>query len=213
MGIHVIEQGEHLSQIAEREGFRDAMTIWNAGENAELRAKRENPGVLYPGDELFVPDKIQQRLPRPTTQTHVFVTKVDLLKLRVAIVDFDNRPIANEPGILVVEGRRRDVTTDGDGVVEVKVPRSARSGQLSFPKYGIELPMSIGELDPVDEASGWRARLVNLGYYRGGIDDDGEVAEKLWSWALEEFQCDMKLKVTGQPDGATLARLKKEHGS
>jgi N-acetylmuramoyl-L-alanine amidase len=213
MGNHVVEQGEHIALIAERAGFRSAKTIWDAPENAALRKKRDNPHVLMPGDVVFVPDKQQKTESRATGKRHVFKAIGDKLKLRVVLLDFDNRPLPDVPAVLEVEGTRYEVTSDGTGLIEKDVPRSARSGRLEVAEFGIDLALHIGHLDPVAEESGWRARLINLGYYRGTITDEGETADKLFAWALEEFQCDMKLPVTGKPDGATLAKLLTVHGS
>jgi hypothetical protein len=63
--------------------------------------------------------------------------------------------------------------------------------QPTAPPAGFRL--LIGNLDPVDEASGQRARLDNLGYFAGYTDDDRDQLE----WATEEFQCDEKLKDRG----------------
>jgi peptidoglycan hydrolase-like protein with peptidoglycan-binding domain len=67
----------------------------------------------------------------------------------------------------------------------------------------------IGHLDPHDEDSGWQARLVNLGYIPGTLDD---ITDDHFRWAVEEFQCDHHLKVTGKLDDATRAKLKDSHG-
>jgi hypothetical protein len=213
MPNHVVKQGEYLALIAEKAGFRDALTVWNAPENAELRKRRQNPNVLYPGDVIFVPEKQQKTLSRSTDQHHVFVAKIDRLKLRVVLLDFDHRPLAGVPAILEVDGNKFELVSDSAGAYEQAVPRSAQHGRFRVEEFGIDFPLHIGELDPVENDSGWRARLINLGYYRGLLTDSGSVAEKFFGWALEEFQCDSDLKVTGIPDATTLARLKKLHGS
>jgi hypothetical protein len=32
------------------------LTLWTAGDNAELRAKRKNPNILFAGDVVVIPD-------------------------------------------------------------------------------------------------------------------------------------------------------------
>src|SRR5450432_2358900 len=44
---HIVEQGEHLSKIAADYGFRDSDTIWHYPDNAELKAKRKTPHILF----------------------------------------------------------------------------------------------------------------------------------------------------------------------
>ncbi len=209
----VVKPGEHLYQIAEREGFRDAATIWDDGGNAELRRKRKNPAVVNPGDSLIIPDKWPKKVDCATGKKHVFVAKGETLKLRLTLLDFDRKPVAGAAAVLIVEGARFDLVSDGAGVVEQAVPRSARNAHLTVDALALELPISIGELDPVDSDNGWRARLINLGYYRGSIGDDDEASSKRWAWAIEEFQCDHGIAVTGRADGATLAKLEEGHGS
>ena len=54
---HVVAQGEYLSLIAARFGFRDPRVIWNHPDNAALRERRKNPNVLFPGDVLTIPER------------------------------------------------------------------------------------------------------------------------------------------------------------
>jgi LysM domain len=54
-----VRQGDHLSDIATALGFSSYETIWNHPKNAKLKQKRVNPNVLFPGDTLFIPDKVQ----------------------------------------------------------------------------------------------------------------------------------------------------------
>jgi len=150
----VVKPGEHLYQIADREGFRDASTIWDDGANAALRAKRKNPAVLSPGDSLAIPDKWQKNVECATGRKHVFVAKGETLMLQLTLLDFDRKPIAGAAAVLTVEGARFDLVSDGGGVVRHAVPRSARSAQLEVPDLALTLPVSIGELDPVDTPSG-----------------------------------------------------------
>jgi len=126
--------------------------------------------------------------------------------------DFDHEPVANARATLEVEGATFDLVTDGDGRIDQQVPRNARHGTLRLPDVGLELALDIGMLDPVDADAGWRARLVNLGYFRGDARDE-DAGNERWEWALQEFQCDHELDVTGEPDDATLAKLLELCGS
>jgi hypothetical protein len=213
MGDHLVQPDEHLFEIADRAGFRQANTVWDDPGNASLRAKRKNPGVLQAGDHLFIPDFTPRAEAAATGARHQFVAKLDKLKLRLVLLDFDNVPMAGVAAELIVEDRHHAVVSDADGVIEHTVPRQARQARLLVEALAIDLPIRIGALDPVESPTGWRARLINLGYYRGSLDDDAPDTSKPWRWALEEFQCDQQLKLTGQPDPATLSRLEALHGS
>ena len=212
MTTRVVWPGDHLAYIADEAGFRDSNTVWDYGDNAGLRAMREHPGVLAPDDVITVPEHEDKQVDRPTGAHHVFKVKGDKLWLRLVVRDFDHEPVANARAILEVEGNRFDLVTDGGGRIDQQVPRKARSGTLSLPDVGLDLVLDIGMLDPVGNEAGWRARLVNLGYFRGDSSDDDSGNER-WDWALQEFQCDHDLPVTGEADGATRAKLLELCGS
>ena len=55
--LHVVEQGECLSSLTQLYGFSDYRQIYYHPNNSELRRKRPNPNVLYPGDEVFIAAK------------------------------------------------------------------------------------------------------------------------------------------------------------
>jgi peptidoglycan hydrolase-like protein with peptidoglycan-binding domain len=100
------------------------------------------------------------------------------------------------------------LTTDKAGKIDRAIPVPAKGGKLRA--RGEEFLLAIGHLDPVEEESGLRARLANLGYYLAGGSDLDE--EELRS-AIEEFQVEHGLRVTGVSDAATRASIKKSHGS
>ena len=209
MPSHTVCQGEHLSRIALQYGFRDGKLIWDHAQNAELKKKRVNPNVLHPGDVLFIPEKVQKTETRPTTDLHIFRVSSPKLMLRLVARDFDNKPIANTACELEVNGTKYPLTTNGEGRIEQAIPAAAETGVLRVPSLEMELPVKIGHLDPADEDTGWRQRLINLGYHAKGLDDDDQTKLR---HALEEFQCDHGLKVNGKLDDATRAKLKELHG-
>jgi N-acetylmuramoyl-L-alanine amidase len=213
-GNYVVKQGDHLSSIAQENGFSDYAVIWDHANNAELKKKRENPNVLFPGDVLFIPDREIREETRPTDQRHEFVLRKPVLRLRIVLEDLYEKPIAGAKCLLIVEGVSRDVTTDGNGKINEIIPPDAHQSVLVIrdpqtPFHDLPIPIKIGHLDPVEEPSGQAARLANLGYYLAPADQLDAV--ELES-AVEEFQCDFHLKVDGICGPATQARLKQAHG-
>lgn len=208
--IHKVEQGEHISSIADRYGFPDWRIIWEDGQNAGIRAKRTNPDVLYPGDEIAIPDKKIKTETRPTGQVHVFMLSAPLLKLRLCIQDFDNHPMPGLACEVEVDGSTRPISTDGQGFLNLEIPATAKEGRLRIEAIGVDVPLKIGHMDPPEEDSGWVGRLINLGYYAGSV---GDLTDELLPVAIEEFQCDYSLKVTGTLDQATRSKLLAVHGS
>ena len=207
---HTVAPGEHISGIAERYGFRDFQTLWDHADNAALRELRSEPHVLLPGDVVVIPDKTVRTESRTTDQAHRFRVSSHPLKLRLALTDYHNLPIVGAACELTVQGKTISLTSDGDGIIETTIPKDATEGRLKVPELDLEMPVKIGHLDPVDDDSGWQGRLVNLGYYGGAVGDD---EPEMLRYAIEEFQCDHQLKVTGELDGATRAKLLEAHGA
>ena len=204
---HKIKQGDHVSRIAKQFGFADYRTIWEDPNNAALKKLRENPNVLAPGDELFIPDKLAKKEARATGKTHRFKVKTEPLVLRVVVKNINDEPVANTPCKLQIEGKTYELTTDGNGKIEKEIPKDAENGKLVIGDQ--EFPVKIGHLDPVDLISGFRARLNNLGYHAG--DSDDPLDPQLLS-AIEEFQCDHKITIDGDCGQNTQKKLKQIHG-
>jgi peptidoglycan hydrolase-like protein with peptidoglycan-binding domain len=236
-GYHTVVQGEYLSKIAKDNGFPDYLTIWDHPNNAQLKQQRQNPNVFYPGDHVFIPDKEQRHESGSTEKRHTFVVKKQTLKLRLVLEDVYEKPIAGARCALVVEDRVSQPTTDGTGKIQLEIPLDAQNAMLvvrsnNTPFQNIPIPIKIGRLDPVDKISGQIARLNNLGYFAGDIDQaqqasaatgngsgrggsgnrvDQASADQFRS-AVEEFQCDHGLKVDGICGPVTQAKLKHAHG-
>lgn len=212
---HIVSQGEHLSGIAANYGFTSYHEIWDHPNNADLKGKRKNPNVLFPGDRLFVPDRETGKYSRSTDKRHTFKVKQSPLKLRLVLQDQYEKPIDSANCLLVVEGDSHKLTTDSQGKLELVIPPTARSAYLvvqdpeETPHDGIAVSIKIGDLDPVEEISGQQARLRNLGYFWGEVD--GNSSQDFLS-AVEEFQCENQLTVDGICGPQTQAKLKQEHG-
>jgi N-acetylmuramoyl-L-alanine amidase len=204
---HIVQQGDHLANITERYGFRDSSIIWDHAENSGIRQSRPNPNVLFPGDEVFIPDKEEKTVQRPTGQHHLFRVASPRLKLRLRLLDLMGKPLSNTPCELEVDGENSQLQTDDDGMVERDIRASATEGVLRADD--MEFRLHIGHLDPVEEETGLHARLNNLGYY---VDDIGRPDEELLQFALELFQWDNKLGVDGEAGPDSRQELKDTHG-
>lgn len=207
---YIIIQGDQLSGIAQKFGFADFETIWNHANNKALNTKRKNPHVLFPGDVLFIPDHTLKTVSVPTTKVHRFRTSAKPLLLNIILKDFDDEPIANTACELEVEGVIKKLITDAKGLLKATISKTAQKGVLRIPDLDMVVPIKIGHLDPVQEDSGWQARLINLGYHAGPV---GDPDDEMLRYAVEEFQCDHGLQIDGDPGPATQAKLKEAHGS
>jgi hypothetical protein len=209
---HVVEQGEHASNLAERYGFRSFKTIWNDPANAGLRRERKSPEILYPGDVITIPDRTTKLETAETGHFNQFVAVGDRLELRLLVRDLGGQPRANQPCKVTVAGRTQEKASGEDGCIRVEIPRTAARAVLSI--YGESFDVEIGCLDPITEPTGIRARLISLGYLEGPLtretpesEDPSEIRS-----AIEEFQCDYGMPVTGDMDDTTRAKLMEVYG-
>jgi N-acetylmuramoyl-L-alanine amidase len=209
---HTVEQGEHISRIANEHGFR-YLTVWNHSDNSTLRAERKDPNILFPGDVVVIPDREMRTEPAATDNKHLYVQKDGPLKLRIAFFNLDRDAVPNADCVLQVGSAPNRLHTDGNGQVEQEIDKSSENGsiELDYPdaQNCLKWPIKIGHLDPIDKESGWRGRLLNLGYFTAGVDNTE--LERLRS-AVEEFQCDYSLKVDGICGPITQDKLKTVHG-
>jgi hypothetical protein len=209
MPNYTVQQGDHLSGIAEQFGFQNIDTIWNHPNNAALKKLRKNPHILFPGDILFIPDKTDKNAPAPTTKLNKFQIDLTKLKLNLKLQDINGDPIASKPVTISLEGAVvPPPATDGNGQTSSTIKKSAKNGFLVL--GDLEFQLQVGSLDPIDKPSGQIARLNNLGYEAG---DTQTVDTDAFESAVEEFQCDNQIKpITGACDGNTQGILQKVHG-
>jgi hypothetical protein len=224
MAIYTIQQGDYVARVAFQHGFRSYLTIYDDGANAAFREKRPNPDILFPGDQLTIPEKEGRVEHRATGARHRFVV-VDRTKvlLRVIVKDRALRPLAGKrytlrAGAIVIteaDGKR----TGGDGLIEHELEPSVTQASLAvFLTEGSDEALAwtlrIGHLNPISEVTGVKARLDNLGFECGSAD--AQIDEQTVR-ALTAFRQAMGITVPpGQEatiDQPTRDRLEKEHGS
>lgn len=207
MTEYIVKQGDCLSSIANKYGLFWEK-IWNHPKNAKIKEKRKDPNILYPGDVLFIPDKEEKEESAPTEQRHRFKVKGVPAMLRLQFKHGD-KPRANEPYTLQIEGKIFSGTTDGEGKIKHPLPPNAKRGKLLLGEYQEEFLLEFGHLDPIEEVSGVQARLNNLGFDCGKID--GVLGPKTEA-ALIEFQKQYGLLDTGNIDEQTIAKLRQVYG-
>lgn len=217
---HVVQQGEHMAGIAVKNGFSSFKPIWDHPENAELRALRANPNILFPGDRVFIPDRGQRQEDGQTEQRHRFVTPATRLELRVEVHDQGFQPIHDRCD-LAADAGESEMPQNGD-VYQKPIDPLLEKAELKFPRppdarARLAIPVQVGGLDPLDTLSGQQQRLNNLGYFAGFRKTEARSAKAVdeqFRWAVEEFQCDHMgpTQVDGVLGPQTLKTLKKVYG-
>jgi hypothetical protein len=209
-----VKQGECLSSIAHQYGFRDYLTVWKDGANADLSKARPSPNLLHPGDVVVIPDKALREEQRPTGSMHQFRLKSNPRILRITLRHDDGAPVAGEPYELTCGGKVLTGSTNGDGKLEQAITKDAETATLKF--LDREWNLNIAQLNPMEDAtddgiSGCQARLRNLGYDPGPIDG---IAGTKTERAVRHFQANhAPLVVDGICGPKTKAKLKELHGS
>ena len=207
---YVVVQGDHLARIAHAFGA-DPDEIWSHPDNAEVASKRK-PNLLYPGDVLVVPDRPRGSLDLVAGTANAYTARVPVLPLAVTFRD-DAGPLKNEPYELSGAGAARTGETDGEGTLRVDVPVNVREVTVRFPRRFVTHKLHVGDMDPIEEPSGVRARLRNLGFYRQTAPAPDEDEEATVRDGLAAFQRAVGLEPNGVADAATLAALVERHKS
>ena len=211
---HTVIQGETFSSLADANGFSDPKTLYNHRRNKDLRSKRSNPNIIFPGDCIYIPDRETKCVPAATDQRHKFVFSLPYIVLRICLQDFSGKPFVKtkyevQLGLSLFAG-----ITDGKGILEERIPVQAKEATLKIGQY--QWTLKIGQLNPIDEtpdsgASGIQQRLCNLGFDPGPID--GIIGPRTKT-AIEAFQKKHPpLEVNGVCTPQTIQRLAKEHSS
>jgi hypothetical protein len=212
-----------MSSIAYENGFF-WKTLWNLPDNTALKAQRKNPNVLMTGDIVHIPDLTVRQEPGATQMTHKFMLKGVPEKLHMRLLDYNQKPRPNLDYVIVIDGNAQRGKTDANGRIQQSIPPNATSGKLTFAAptpldlNGKPLPgkpknmvliLQLGNLNPITEVSGLKARLANLGLYQGTIDENLDSATQS---AISAFQTQQSLPVTGLADSATQQKLQSLHG-
>ena len=212
MKPYVVRQGDYLTRLAHQMGF-DADEVWNHARNETLRNARSNRDILHPGDVLHVPDTRPPGVDISSGGTQRFRGSPPRVDVRVVLHGDDGHALANKAFVAHGMGAPHHGTTDGDGLVSLKVPTSSREVRLVFDDPQRTYRLRIGEMDPASETSGVWKRLLHLGYLSSFDVRGDDVNADAVSAAIAAFQRARSIDVTGEIDDATRDALVDAHGS
>lgn len=98
--------GDCCSSLAAANGFADYKKIYDAGANAALKANRPNPNTLVVGDSITIPDKDKKSAPANTGTSAKFQLKPGTAKLRIALLDGTDKPLAAKSWHLTIGAKK-----------------------------------------------------------------------------------------------------------
>lgn len=225
---HVVKQGEYLSLIAARHGFKTWKTIYNHPLNAEFKRKRPNPNVIHPGDEIVIPAFRLEPMSCETGRSHRFVVKKPPRNELIVVLKKNGKAIASTACLVEFTGANdeslleRSATTSATGELRAPIPDGATHARVAVEKQPrLAWRLAIGHMDPVrdrhqpfDEShcriTGIQARLNNLGFRCGKVD--GRLGPRTQA-AIAAFQHVMlgREDADGTLDEETCDRLEAEH--
>lgn len=214
--IHTVAQGETLTGIAKKYKYSSWQKIYNHAANAEFKALRDNPNIIFPGDKIVIPDIEPRYIGVATTKQHVFCLKRPKEVFRMKLQGGGGQPLAGKRVVLKVGGQVIDGVLADDGLLEVELPDDyASTGAVDVymedgsatPSHSYEL--QLGHLDPVDKLSGVQARCNALGFDCGIAD--GVMGAKTRA-GVKSFQAAQGLDIDGVPGPLTKAKLKQVYG-
>jgi hypothetical protein len=210
---HIVERQECLVSIARRFKFVDYRDIYDDPLNDAFRLKRPDPNVIFPGDEIMIPDPKRNEVDCETNQLHHFVLQRPTRMLNLRLLDQAKRPLKNEPYELTIDDVVIPGETDGKGKIERPIPADAQWATLKIRR--MKRRLLLGDVNPMADApdlgvTGVQARLANLAYAPGPVD--GALGPRTRA-AIESFQQDHDLEPNGKLSGALFEALKRVHGS
>lgn len=215
MPNHVVKQGECLSSIAAKHGFASWKTIYDAPENSQFRHDRPDPNLIYPGDNVFIPDKGGKKDDAPVDNKHKYKKHSTKTYLRIFMKDFTGDPLVGLRYRLKVGAQVTDGTLGDDGKLEEPISPTATDANLTL--WVEEEPverrynwaLKIGALDPVETVRGVQARLNNLAHDSGKVDG---IIGPITKGATIEFQQKYELDDDGIAGPITKGKLKEIYG-
>ncbi len=205
---YIVRPGDCMTSIATSHGHF-WQTLWDAPENADLKAAREDPNVLLTGDKVFIPELREKAESCAAESKHRFRRKGIPAMLRLRLL-FGNQPRKDLKFTLKIDEVETKGVTDAQGRIEVPLPPMAREGTLVLhANSGDErLSLELGAVEPVDCVVGVQQRLLNLGF---DVDVTGEVDAKT-SLAVASFQGQQGLEPSGRINTRLIESLERVHG-
>jgi N-acetylmuramoyl-L-alanine amidase len=214
---HTVAQGETLLRIAKQYGYQTSKALYNHPSNAEFKALRPDPNLIYPGDKITIPPKKEKFIPLRTNSINSFVVQNEKEYFRLQIIHEDGDDITGKRIVITIGSQTIDTVLPSNGLIEVELNESdSLTGQVDlYLKEDQNSPSEsftaqVGHLDPIDTLSGVQARCNLLGFDCGTVDGINGSKTKA---GVRDFQYEHDLEVDGIAGAKTKAKLQQVFGS
>ncbi|GAA67294.1 peptidoglycan-binding protein [Pseudoalteromonas sp. BSi20429] len=214
---HTVAQGETLLRIAKQYGYQTSKALYNHPSNAEFKALRPDPNLIYPGDKITIPPKKEKFIPLRTNSINSFVVQNEKEYFRLQIIHEDGDDITGKRIVITIGSQTIDTVLPSDGLIEVELNENdSLTGQVDlYLKEDQSSPSEsftaqVGHLDPIDTLSGVQARCNLLGFDCGTVDGINGSKTKA---GVRDFQYEHDLEVDGIAGAKTKAKLQQVFGS
>ena len=214
---HTVAQGETLLRIARQYGYQTSKALYNHPSNAEFKALRPDPNLIYPGDKITIPPKKEKFIPLRTNSINSFVVQNEKEYFRLQVSYDDGDDVAGKRVVLNIGSQTIDTVLPSNGLIEVELNENdSLTGQVDlYLKEDQSSPSEsftaqVGHLDPIDTLSGVQARCNLLGFDCGTVDGINGSKTKA---GVRDFQYEHDLEVDGIAGAKTKAKLQQVFGS
>lgn len=126
--------------------------------------------------------------------------------------EVDDKPRANVPYVVTIDGENTEGQTDSEGMLEVSIPPNASSGELVIEPgtpQEATIPIRLGYLEPIDTVTGVKQRLANLTFDCGDTTDE---ENQDYADSIRAFQRQYGIQDSGEIDDQTREKLWEIHG-
>ncbi len=214
---HTVAQGETLTRIARQYKYSSWKKIYEHPDNEEFRALRSDPDIIYPGDQIIIPDIEPKKMSARSGKSHTFCVKREIEIFKVKISNGAGSAWEGKRVAIEIGGQTIVTMLPKDGLLEIPLPQGNESDATlkiflddnsDIPSHQFDI--LLAHLDPVEELSGVQARCNLLGHDCGVTD--GIMGQKTRE-GVKSFQAEYDLDIDGEPGPITKAKLKEVYGS